>query len=408
MKRYLYILFLFLVSSFFLTGCGSRVHTSVSMASEAPAHNSPGVNIAILPLADYTAGFSPDDALRRQIKIESALERQLAAIGVYPAMGEDVIQCLADLGVIKIIEGPAIHGPNQFIARELASGWSEEMRREVVAILSKQSSPDNTTLATKKIGMDQGTLRAIGERLGVDYVLRGRIIEYELRDNRNLNPLQRGLLPFFFDTASATVFGVARSDTYDIWQDVALGGTLGAILGSSANHPFNAPSKKTVSTGSAVHPRLGATAVSISEEGGFDNSQGLNAGFWGAAVAGAAYLASQGGKVPEAVVQVGLALQDVRTGKILWADIVEKTVTPRSVWADSRERIQMDIAVQEAAKTLVSGLKPVLASLNTGESGRKMALNVPPSKVNAPKARTLKPLKPSQKKQEKSPEEWGS
>ena len=344
-----------------VTGCGTKVRETISPVNIASLDTQFPVRIAILPFADYTAGFSPDDDMRRQVKLMAALNHEMTRMGIYAPVHEDVIQCLDDLGVIKILGEERRDAGRRFLERELSSGWSETMRLEVQKVLAQAGALGKAQeVELRKVGLDRETLRELGHRLGADFVLRGRIIEYEVRDGKGFNPLQRGILPFFFDFSSATIFGLARSETYDLWHDAALGGTLGAIFGASANHPFNAPDKETEIL-SGGHPRLATTVVR--ESGGFEGSAGLNAAFWGAAGAGAAYLASQGGRVPEAVVQVALALQDTRTGRVLWANRVEKEVEPVSVWSDTRVRIQVDLAVEEAARTLARDLEAVLPKL---------------------------------------------
>ncbi|OCC16413.1 hypothetical protein DBT_0230 [Dissulfuribacter thermophilus] len=407
MKKQNLFLSVLIFCVFLISGCGSKVIETVSPLTPPVSSDTSGISIAILPLADYTNGYSIDDAARRQIKLETAISYELTRLGIYPALQEDVIQCLSDIGVIKIIETPEVGSSQRFIQRELSSGWSDEMRMEVQKILaSNRGSSRWNTIKTKKIGLDPGTLMAIGQRLGVDYVLRGRIVEYEIRDDRNLNPLQRGILPFFFDLSSATVFGVARSDTYDLWHDVSVGGLLGAVFGSSANHPFNAPSKKT-SILNDGHPRLGDSVVS--ESGGFDGSHGLNAAFWGAAGAGAAYLAYNGGKVPEAVVQVTLALQDVHTGKVLWANRVEKMVQPKSVWSDTSVRTQVDLAVEEAAKSLVQGLAKVLESLTREASKEHFTYSFKKTPSFEEELKVIPKVPETlEEKTGELPEEWGS
>jgi len=406
MERQSLFLLLVTVGLFLITGCGSKVVETVPpVDSSIMNSNMPSLRIAVLPFADYTTGFSPDNALRRQVKLEAAIGHELSRLGIHASINEDVIQCLADIGVIKIIDAGDRGAGDRFLEKELGSGWSDEMRSEIHKILVSARSEEGIGIQTKKIGLDVGTLRAIGQRLGADYVIRGRIIEYEVRDGRTFNPLQKGILPFFFDFSSNLIFGVARSDTYDLWQDTSLGGLLGAAFGASANHPFNAPKKETEIINGG-HPRL-ATAL-VHESGGFEDHEAYNAAFWGGAAAGAAYLAAKGGRVPEAVVQVALALQDTRTGRVLWSNRVEEEVSPMSVWADSRARTQVDLAVEEAAKSLVADLKNALEAL--------------PGEVNTPEpsVATRKPLarfpaphvggkdKGSKAETRPSPEEWGS
>jgi len=131
---------------------------------------------AIQRIADYTAGFSPDDGMRRQVKLMAALSHELAGLGVYAPVDEDVIQCLADLGVIKIIHEGGREIGRQFIERELASGWSDTMRLEVQKVLANARALEEFHgLETQKVGLDRETLRELGQRLGTNYVLRGRI-----------------------------------------------------------------------------------------------------------------------------------------------------------------------------------------------------------------------------------------
>ncbi|MGB9712788.1 MAG: hypothetical protein ACP5SG_01180 [Dissulfurimicrobium sp.] len=352
-------LILICLAAVFLSGCGQVVKEPFEpIKSAEPPPRSLGRGIVLLPLADYTQGSTPDDALRRQMKLNSALSYQLAAHGIYTPLEEDVVQNLVDLGVIKPIKTSA-GSDYKMIARELGTGWSEAMQDEIGKIVSQNEalriSKEQTGSFTT--GLNQKIVNEIGRRFQADYLLRGRIVEYEIRDGHNMNPLQRGVLPFFFDFTSNGLFGIAESKSYDLWQDMAVGGALGALLGSQAHTPFNAQGKETEIVG-GPNPRF-ATAVTRNS-GGYSGYRGLNAATWGAAGAGAAYLASKGGRLPEGVVQVSLALQDAYTGKVVWADRVEKQVTPLSMWADPSTRVQIDRAIEEASKTLVDDLAVAL------------------------------------------------
>ncbi len=406
MKKQSLFLLCVVLGLFVLSGCGTKIKETINHVDTPSIEDHPQVKIALLPLADYTAGISPDDGMRRQVKLLSAIGHELSRLGVYSPVDEDVIQCLADLGIIKIINGSSRGLGSQFIEREMASDWSDDMRMEVEKVLaSARVLEESQRLETKKIGLDRGVLNEIAQRLDTDYVLRGRIIEYEVRDGKTFNPFQRGILPFFFDFSSATIFGVAESDTYDLWQDVAIGGVLGAAFGASANHPFNAPDDETKIINGG-HPRLARTVVH--ESGGFEDSAGLNAAFWGTAAAGAAYLASKGGKVPEAVVQVALALQDAHTGRVVWANRVEKEVEPVSVWSDTRVRTQVDVAVEEAARTLVRDLAAVLPKLKqevATEEHAVWATKIPQKREIKPQSTGIQGETPSNNA---SPENWGS
>ena len=347
-----------------LVGCGQKVKDSVVPLNTSVQYpNSPAKQIVVLPLADYTMGVQPDDSLRRQVKIYEALMYRLAERGFYVPLKEDVVQYLVDLGVIRIVGQPSIRSGSScgLITEELSSGWSEAMQEEIqkLVVMNEQLDKSKQRYELTRVGLDPGTIQQIGRRFRADYILRGRVVEYEVREGNTLNPLQVGILPFFFDTSSALLFGFAESERYDLWQDLAVGGGLGALLGSQAETPFTSPHKKTTITGGS-HPRF--ATKSVSNEGGHSDHAGLNAAVWGAAGASAAYLASKGGHVPQAVVQISLALQDASDGRIIWANRVEKQVEPLSMWADPAVRTQIDRAVEEAAGALIVNLANALTN----------------------------------------------
>jgi TolB-like protein len=347
-----------------LVSCGQKIKDSVVPLDTAVQYpDSPAKQIVVLPLADYTMGVQPDDSLRRQIKIYEALMYRLAEKGFYVPLKEDVVQYLVDLGVIQIIGKPSVRSSSSYglITEELSSGWSDTMQEEIqkLVVMNEQLGKSKQCYEITRVGLDPGTIQQIGRRFGADYILRGRIVEYEVRDNNTLNPLQVGILPFFFDSSSALLFGFAESERYDLWQDLAVGGGLGALFGSHAETPFTAPDKKTTISGGS-HPRFATESASY--QGGHEDHAGLNAAVWGAAGASAAYLASKGGQVKQAVVQISLALQDANDGRIIWANRVEKQVEPVSMWADPAVRIQIDRAVEEAAAALIVNLTNALSN----------------------------------------------
>jgi hypothetical protein len=352
-------LFLLCLATIFLFGCGQAVKDPFKpIKGEEPPPPIYGKSIVLLPLADYTQGSSPDDALRRQMKLNTALTQQMAAHGIYSPLEEDVVQNLVELGVIKPIK-TSVGSDYKRITRELGTGWSDVMQDEIGKIVAQNEALRISKEQTGSFstGLNQKTVSDIGRRFQADYLLRGRVVEYEIRDGHNMNPLQRGVLPFFFDFTSNGLFGIAESKSYDLWQDMAVGGTIGALLGSQATTPFNPPGSKTEIVG-GPDPRF-ATAVTKSS-GGYSGSAGLNAATWGAVGAGTAYLASKGGRLPEGVVQVSLALQDAYTGKVVWADRAERQVTPLSMWADPSTRVQIDRAIEEASKALINDLADAL------------------------------------------------
>ncbi len=399
-----------------LSGCGQKVKESVKAIDSTTIRNPyPCPKIVMLPFADYSSGKHIDDSLRRQIKIQNAITHKLASKGYYIPVEEDVVQYLIDLGVITLIEGPSIDSARtrRNFYRELGTGWSEDMNQAIkqVLIQNEIANRPQEELKINRIGLNKDVIKQIGNYFNADYILRGRIVEYEIREGQNLNPLQQGILPFFFDWTSATIFGVAQSDQYDLWQDLAIGGAMGAGLGSQADTPFNGPSESTKVVGS--HPRFAKVVTETS--GGYEHSAAFNAGVWGAAGMAAAYLAAKGGHVPRAVVQISLALQDPETGQVVWANRVEKEVEPVSMWADTSDRTQMDVAVEEAARTLLEDLTNILAMCPKC-SGATQASSAPNTQVMTLKAATAPSLNDAVQTEKieavaeptGNPENWGS
>jgi len=362
-----FILLLLLTIMVCLASCGQKIKDSVAPLNTSVQYpNSAAKQIVVLPLADYTMGIRPDDSLRRQVKIYEALMYRLAEKGFYVPLKEDVVQYLVDLGVIQIIGKPSIRSSNSYgsITEELGSEWSDVMQEEIqkLVVVNEQSAKSKQRYEVTRVGLDPGTIQQIGRRFGADYILRGRVVEYEVREGNTLNPIQIGVLPFFFDTSSALLFGFAESEQYDLWQDLTVGAGLGALLGSHAETPFTAPNKETSIITSGDHPRFATQTESVSYHGGYENHAGYNAAVWGAAGASAAYLASKGGQVPQAVVQISLALQDASDGRVIWANRAEKQVEPLSMWADPAVRTQIDKAVEEAAGALIINLANALSN----------------------------------------------
>ena len=409
-----FILLLLLTIMVCLASCGQTIKDSVAPLNTSVQYpNSAAKQIVVLPLADYTMGVRPDDSLRRQVKIYEALMYRLAEKGFYVPLKEDVVQYLVDIGVIQIIGKPSIRSSNSYgsITEELGSEWSDAMQEEIqrLVVVNEQLGKPKQRYEVTRVGLDPGTIQQIGCRFGADYILRGRVVEYEVREGNTLNPLQVGILPFFFDTSSALLFGFAESGRYDLWQDLAIGGSLGALLGTNAETPFTTPRKETTISGGS-HPRFATESTSY--HGGTSSHAGLNAAVWGAAGASAAYLASKGGHVPQAVVQISLALQDASDGRIIWANRVEKQVEPLSMWGDPAVRTQIDTAVEEAAGALIVNLANALS--NSPVDDYAAISNVQPIPIPQKNERSKIQevndpiIKNQQVQQQEDPATWGS
>jgi len=334
-SSYLRALFIFMVATL-LAACGQSVKQSVAPIDNSSIQPGQKASVVMLPLADYTKGIRPDESLRRQIKIHTAIAHELARSGYFMPIEEDVFRFLVDKGIITIVqEGSSVNRRHEAMRRELGSGWSPTMlqilEKEMDANDELALGGDMNSIEVHRVGLDRETVQELGRTFNSRYVLRGRIVEYEIREGHSFNPIKKGIIPFFLDSSSATLFGVARSESYDLWQDMAIGAALGSGV---------------------------ALASTPADE------EGDRALLWGGIGAAVANLAHNGGKLSSGVVQVWLALQDTESGRVVWANRVEEQVEPKSAFADPKARTQIDRAVEEAARALARDLAMTLAKLD--------------------------------------------
>ena len=310
------MMFLAMAALLPVAGCNkTRVITTIDPAKPL-AGTTVHDTIVLMPLADYSSGTTPDRAARRQGKSLAAVSHGLLSLGLMPAVQEDVYAYLFTHGLIS---------PVQTSLNEYNSGkWSAFVNSATDAILAggEQNEVHNI------VGFTPETIQEIGVTFSARYVLRGRIIEYGIREDTTYNPLRRGILPFFADGTTTGLFGIARTSEYDLWQETATMGTIGAVIGDNSASPW-----------------LDSTGA-----------HGWDAAFWGAVAAGYTYLAHNGGAVPEARIQLQLALQSTTDGRILWTNRAEVAVTPETAYDRSDQHHLMDTGLEEVASILVADM----------------------------------------------------
>ncbi len=352
---------------FSLVACGQVVKetvTPVPTAQIPPA----GKKVVVVPFADYTPNSRQENYWRRNVLVMEALQDEFARYGLMTAIEEDVVRYLMDE---KIIEPPEVffgHSPMNEYMRSMTANenWSPAMTRELEAAIShnEQIATAKQRKETKKNhqGMESTSLTGgqvihLGNKFGADYVVRGRLIEFDQGAAKDaFNPFQVGILPFVFNTGQRAVFGVAKSDNYEMIDKMALGGLAGLAYGrSNQNSPFD----EDEDVHSGGHPLFDPTVIDK------DDYHALNTAFWGAAGTGLAFLAHKGGKVPRAVVQIRVMVQDALTGQLLWTNRSQVEVVPRSVYSAQEYRVLVSQAIKQATTSLVSSfistIEPALA-----------------------------------------------
>ncbi len=320
--------------------------------------SSSGKRVVIMPFADYTPDSSPELYWRRNLLVTEALEDEFSRYGLMTALEEDVVDYLLNEHIIEPPEIFFADTPNNnYMRSEVDSGdWSAAMVEELKFAITRNEDLEKREKQQMKaesgsqgsaqhISLSSREVAKIGDYFGADYIIRGRLIEFEKGVAKDdFNPFHVGMLPFFFNSSQRMLFGLAKSENYELMDKMAIGGILGSAVGSAnKNFPFD-EKKETVSSG---HPLFDPTVTSITDY------HSLNTALWGVAGASAAYLAHNGGKVPRAVVQIRIMVQDARTGRLVWSNRSEVEVIPESVYADQEYRKLIAKAIRRATSSLV-------------------------------------------------------
>jgi len=317
-----------------LAGCGQIVTETVGVPQSVPSSDC-AVNrkIVILPFADYSQADDIASASMRNMAVSEAITDELVSRGFSVPVQEDVLRYLVANNVVKTLDSDvALRTKN--VRGELQSNWSSVMKEELAGIIEAEEhrsgsvlNPDNPLDAPGTHGLDQNMIAQIGQDFAARFVLRGRIINYGVQQENTWEPLKKGILPFIFDGSNQLFFGFAKSEGYDTLQSMALGYGVGAIAGDGATNPYTLADK--------IDP------------------SGANSAVWGAAGAGVAYLAKQGGDTSQAQVQLRIWVQDTETGDVVWTNRANVKVTPQTVFADNNTETMFQTAVNRAVAALI-------------------------------------------------------
>jgi len=311
-----------------LTGCGQTTVESLKVWTEA-APNAPGkgMTAVILPFADYSYADDLESAHRRNMSITEALTDQLVSNGFTLPVQEDVFQYLVSEKIISLASYD--QGRTTSLSYELADeDWSGVMKGHIKQYIAMENAGKHQTVAASPgtHGLSRQAVVKMGRKFGADYIIRGRILEFKTRQEHTWEPGKRGIVPFAVGSANQMVFGFADSAKYDDWGNMITGGTMGAIIGYNVDGPWT-----TAATGT-----------------------GANTLFWGAVGAGLGHMASNGGRIDQAVVQMRIWVQDAYTGNVVWTNRVDVKVSPESVMADRQFDALFDAAIDKGTKILMA------------------------------------------------------
>ena len=313
-----------------MAGCGQKVVETLNVP-EGAGPNAPGVGkrIVILPFADYTYADTIVSAHRRNLQIMESLTDRFAVNGFGQPIQEDVFRYMIDQKLINLVAYE--ENATASLSYEMESEWSGRMKSILQGYIDMQQiNRTNKVLESPGThGLTEKTVRKIGRQFDADYVVRGRILEYKTRQDPTWEPLRKGLLPFVIQGTSQLAMGFAGSDKYDEWNQMAAGGTWGALIGYDTVWPFD---------GNTLFGASSATS---------------NAIFWGAIGAGLGKMSYNSGRVDQAVVQMRIWVQEAATGNVIWTNRIRVAVSPETVYSDNQYDALFNSAIDKSVTTLI-------------------------------------------------------
>lgn len=309
---------LFGLSAFLLCSCGTTVQESLKVSQ--PGINPVGLDksVVILPFADYSSADNLETAYRRNLFVAENLTDQFNRHGFRSPVQEDVFLYLIDHNFINVVSYGGKKSSS--IEYELNQDWSNAMKghlQQYADLSQKNSLLSGESDFPGTHGLTQKEIVKIGRQFSADYVVRGRIIQYKDRQDPTWNPVKKGLLPFVAGVTNKVAFGQAESDKYDELNTTVAGGAVAAAISGVTDGDLN------------------------------------HAIAWGAAGAVLGNMAYHSGRIPQAVVQLRVWVQDAHTGNVVWTNRIDVKVSPESVLADYQYDALFEKATEKAITTLV-------------------------------------------------------
>jgi hypothetical protein len=326
--------------------------------------------VAIFPFADYShqQEYMGIDSWGGNIKVLEEITDHLVAHGLSVTVQEDVNTLLVDQDIIRPIDKEKYlmygtfededqeHKKIGTPEYELATfEHSPAMAKEIMQIIKREkrkkqpSLSKSPTLQGSTVGLTREKVVEIAQILGVDLVIRGRIIDYGFKDIGTMNPLYRGFVPVVIDSVKDLLFGTTGSygyedDLEDI-ESILMGSAIGYAIGN--NIIDSSTSRSSHSTSGIISRRVTKRHTSHDDRA----LEGAGIG----AVAG--WMASQHPKKAKrsAVVQVRIYAQDGETGDVLWSNRSEIEYTPKSnfAYSETHPKVMFDKVVKESIKILM-------------------------------------------------------
>ena len=329
----------------FLGGCGTTVQESLKVQPMGKNPIGMDKTVVILPFADYSNTDNLETAFRRNLFVSENITDQFGKYGFHLPVQEDVFFYLADQKIINVVSYN--RSKTASLEHEMKDEWSAGMKEELQRYIDLAQKTDAYGDGSDRLGthgLTQQEVVKIGRHFSADYIVRGRIIQYKDRQDPTWNPVKKGLITFVTGATSKIAFGQAESEKYDEWNNTLAGAADAALISG-------------VTDGNLNH------AIA-----------------WGAAGAVLGNLAHHSGKIPQAVVQLRVWVQDAYTGNVVWTNRVDVKVSPESVLADYQYDALFEKATEKAISTLVDDFAQVVYNVPpTPRTGRQVSGATPHS-----------------------------
>ncbi len=298
----------------FCVSCGQTVKETIKPVVPTPATGQL-TRVVIIPFADHTPSSSLYSHCRRNILVTEALQDALYRTGFVPAAQEDVVQYLLDQGIIQDVYGDASSAKLASLQQELQEDWSDEMKDEIRNVMYHNISTDNSWGDQKSVALNCQMLNDLGSTFCADYVIRGRIVEFDSDQKDSFNPIRTGLIPFVFKSGQRTIFGVAESEGYE---------------------------------------KIDMDAI--------ERYDRLRALFWGAGAFVTGLIGEKQGRVRGATVQIRVLAQDPNTGDVLWLNRAEACSIPSSAFAGQEIDDLLAKSIEQAVNSLIDDFADAVVS----------------------------------------------
>jgi len=327
--------------------------------------------VAVFPFADYS---HQQNSIRPEewggnIKIQEAILDQLVAHGLSVVVQEDVNTLLVDHDIIRpldaqkyLINGTVNKTEQENPLDNVASPeytyqyhtYTQVMRDEIVELVSKNKSKyksqkgNSPVLQGATVGLSRDKVIELADTLDVDLILRGRILDYGIKETASAKIKDSGVVPVVFRGTRDFLLGGAGS--YDSGQPEQRQGILPSIFGNGRGMLLGGADSNGYNAGleDVNNIAVGTTAGAL--------TAGSTGGWIGA---GIGYLVGQQPKRSKrtAVMQVRIYAQNGKTGEVMWTNRVEMQYSPANNrdFDNTHRRVMFDNVVNEGVKSLMSG-----------------------------------------------------